>query len=76
MNFFQCGITQSNQNRAIYFLASPQEQISNASSEEHLFVSVYNGKKMIAVNLVPCYEFRDKEKPQDALVALVQLHYR
>lgn len=51
-------------------------QLSDAPPAGNLFVSVYDGKLVVGVSHDGiCYEFKDKEKPQDALIALIRLHF-
>ncbi len=41
-----------------------------------LFVSVYDGKQMRLIDNVSAFAFIHKERPQDALVALIELEYK
>lgn len=53
-----------------------EEQLIIAPDYGELFVSVYDPSKMLLVDGGYCYEFCDKQRPKDALVALMHLQYQ
>lgn len=52
-------------------------ELCNSEPTGTVFVSVYDPSKMIAFTegTADAYEFADKENPQDALIALIELEY-
>lgn len=52
-----------------------KEQLDDVEGSD-ILVSVYDNTKMIEVSDKYCFEFRDKNRPQEALMALIELEYK
>lgn len=64
-----------------YLYAAPEDEIIEQLNGidrkgRDIFVSVYDNIRMIEYDVAYCFEFKDKEKPQDALIALIELEYK